>query len=278
MRPIPRMMYWKRNGRAPTAAKPLRGPRLGSKNTRSGPAYTASTTCTVTGTWSAAARVLRSISNGPSQRQAATSAYGRTASVEVFTWRLPAVERFTFFRDARSLCVIRELRKHFRPGQVLRGIGKAVIGGFVVNEYLTGKLPRLILAKQPDGNGIEGLLFQSIEQMRATLFAKPALGPLGRCVYADVGIALKADTVFTLHCQQRAPAPLAAYTTVAGTELVGFRLGRDRKSTRLNSSHVAISYAVFCLKKKEHSSPPSTVIKSATTTTLVFKPVHACGQ
>src|SRR5437870_10906376 len=28
-------------------------------------------------------------------------------------------------------------------------------------------------------------------------------------------------------------------------------LGQDRKSTRLNSSHVAISYAVFCLKKKK---------------------------
>src|SRR5690625_5594219 len=27
-------------------------------------------------------------------------------------------------------------------------------------------------------------------------------------------------------------------------------IGRDRKSTRLNSSHVAISYAVFCLTKK----------------------------
>src|SRR5690625_5455855 len=27
---------------------------------------------------------------------------------------------------------------------------------------------------------------------------------------------------------------------------------RDRKSTRLNSSHVAISYAVFCLKKKNN--------------------------
>src|SRR5690625_7960736 len=27
----------------------------------------------------------------------------------------------------------------------------------------------------------------------------------------------------------------------------------DRKSTRLNSSHVAISYAVFCLKKKKNS-------------------------
>src|SRR5437660_5862347 len=28
----------------------------------------------------------------------------------------------------------------------------------------------------------------------------------------------------------------------------------DRKSTRLNSSHVAISYAVFCLKKKKNDS------------------------
>src|SRR2546426_8903476 len=27
----------------------------------------------------------------------------------------------------------------------------------------------------------------------------------------------------------------------------------DRKSTRLNSSHLVISYAVFCLKKKRHS-------------------------
>src|SRR5438876_5998047 len=28
---------------------------------------------------------------------------------------------------------------------------------------------------------------------------------------------------------------------------------RDRKSTRLNSSHPSISYAVFCLKKKKHN-------------------------
>src|SRR5207253_6571667 len=31
-------------------------------------------------------------------------------------------------------------------------------------------------------------------------------------------------------------------------------LNRDRKSTRLNSSHVAISYAVFCLKKKKKNN------------------------
>src|SRR3712207_7660218 len=30
------------------------------------------------------------------------------------------------------------------------------------------------------------------------------------------------------------------------------RSGVDRKSTRLNSSHANISYAVFCLKKKKH--------------------------
>src|SRR5699024_11530189 len=36
----------------------------------------------------------------------------------------------------------------------------------------------------------------------------------------------------------------------------------DRKSTRLNSSHVSISYAVFCLKKKkkvQHSTKPKTL-------------------
>src|SRR2546426_9363315 len=30
---------------------------------------------------------------------------------------------------------------------------------------------------------------------------------------------------------------------------------RDRKSTRLNSSHLVISYAVFCLKKKKDKEP-----------------------
>src|SRR5690606_40611950 len=30
---------------------------------------------------------------------------------------------------------------------------------------------------------------------------------------------------------------------------------KDRKSTRLNSSHVKISYAVFCLKNKKHQRP-----------------------
>src|SRR5438067_4519316 len=42
--------------------------------------------------------------------------------------------------------------------------------------------------------------------------------------------------------------------------LLGSRMTPDRKSTRLNSSHVSISYAVFCLKKKKsHSTTPGKV-------------------
>src|SRR5256885_11875173 len=33
------------------------------------------------------------------------------------------------------------------------------------------------------------------------------------------------------------------------------KLAEDRKSTRLNSSHLVISYAVFCLKQKIHTHP-----------------------
>src|SRR5438132_3077249 len=37
----------------------------------------------------------------------------------------------------------------------------------------------------------------------------------------------------------------------AGRERIAYPRQRDRKSTRLNSSHTVISYAVFCLKKKK---------------------------
>src|SRR6267142_5370319 len=40
---------------------------------------------------------------------------------------------------------------------------------------------------------------------------------------------------------------------------------RDRKSTRLNSSHMSISYAVFCLKKKKNTKYLSFTIKKKKT-------------
>src|SRR5258708_10764456 len=48
-----------------------------------------------------------------------------------------------------------------------------------------------------------------------------------------------------------APKLLHAYSEVEPKDL--HRFGRDRKSTRLNSSHQIISYAVFCLKKKNNT-------------------------
>src|SRR5260221_7728246 len=56
---------------------------------------------------------------------------------------------------------------------------------------------------------------------------------------------------FSLICHSKGAAQRRSAALLRGP-LVG-RLGpfRDRKSTRLNSSHTVISYAVFCLKKKK---------------------------
>src|SRR5256885_9310970 len=43
---------------------------------------------------------------------------------------------------------------------------------------------------------------------------------------------------------------LASVETLVPPNIARVAAARDRKSTRLNSSHLVISYAVFCLKKK----------------------------
>src|SRR3970282_1771428 len=56
---------------------------------------------------------------------------------------------------------------------------------------------------------------------------------------------------------------------------------RDRKSTRLNSSHVEISYAVFCLKKKKQLPPLTQRRREAHATACVRRPasaVHTRGR
>src|SRR5215467_6372241 len=47
----------------------------------------------------------------------------------------------------------------------------------------------------------------------------------------------------------------------AGPEGAGRPGSQDRKSTRLNSSHLVISYAVFCLKKKKKKKYNKSLIK-----------------
>src|SRR5690625_6066752 len=56
---------------------------------------------------------------------------------------------------------------------------------------------------------------------------------------------------------------LSAAYVVGKKSHIAITLLRDRKSTRLNSSHVAISYAVFCLKKKKNKQSAHTVHTAA---------------
>src|SRR5256885_5319637 len=50
----------------------------------------------------------------------------------------------------------------------------------------------------------------------------------------------------------------------------GCRRAADRKSTRLNSSHLVISYAVFCLKKKKIYTKLCTASVRGLATQLIF--------
>src|SRR2546426_2575522 len=49
------------------------------------------------------------------------------------------------------------------------------------------------------------------------------------------------------------------YDVAVDFGLLNKRLAGDRKSTRLNSSHLVISYAVFCLKKKKKTKMNRTI-------------------
>src|SRR5258705_7947083 len=83
---------------------------------------------------------------------------------------------------------------------------------------------------------------------------------------------------FFLMIRRPPRSTLFPYTTLfrsaheAGSELPAVRAAldhidavglADRKSTRLNSSHLGISYALFCLKKKQETPDPRTRCRAA---------------
>src|SRR5690625_6871723 len=99
-----------------------------------------------------------------------------------------------------------------------------------------------------DGNAIEAsnasaaartILFRS---MPPPIFFSPGrkTGPL------------ECEAALALETGQKRPVNIIG-------DLLRQRIAEDRKSTRLNSSHVAISYAVFCLKKKKNNTLNKTI-------------------
>src|SRR5207248_6493714 len=84
-------------------------------------------------------------------------------------------------------------------------------------------------------------LFRSLLRGRTSaITARALVAATGGFVVATFAVSIKGSVLDQ--------APLSAYFWL----FAGIALGaRDRKSTRLNSSHRTISYAVFCLKKKK---------------------------
>src|SRR5690349_23875462 len=88
----------------------------------------------------------------------------------------------------------------------------------------------------------------------STLFPYTTLFRSALRVPADVRIGLAIGSFEIRVRHERRPA-VAGPDDVDQVEEPIARPIRDRKSTRLNSSHVGTAYAVFCLKKKRERSP-----------------------
>src|SRR5690625_7124027 len=78
--------------------------------------------------------------------------------------------------------------------------------------------------------------------------------PLAKAISAELSVELAEATLYADDGAAEIIKEFQNGTLSLGIDDIGVEaasdLTGDRKSTRLNSSHVAISYAVFCLKKK----------------------------
>src|SRR3712207_7556793 len=86
-------------------------------------------------------------------------------------------------------------------------------------------------------------LFRSSEAGRAAYLRRKAL-------VAEFGQSMRLDRSMA-EILQDAVEKAAVGMEVCCSSVIEYRPDSDRKSTRLNSSHANISYAVFCLKKNK---------------------------
>src|SRR5699024_11353615 len=86
-----------------------------------------------------------------------------------------------------------------------------------------------------------------------TLFRSEALAEVDVFLVADKGAATdELVAVRQANCERFIPEDHPYEFVTVPDPRRGPDAERDRKSTRLNSSHVSMSYAVFCLKKKKY--------------------------
>src|SRR5438045_7819852 len=85
-------------------------------------------------------------------------------------------------------------------------------------------------------------------------------------LFRSLAFRLVADNAARLSDPRLIARVVADVADAAGTDgMVGGQVidieSEDRKSTRLNSSHLGISYAVFCLKKKKNKTVTSSRVR-----------------
>src|SRR3989454_5759723 len=84
------------------------------------------------------------------------------------------------------------------------------------------------------------------EEVRVVQKKKPGPLPASACARRPSGLRFLLDLALNGVARHLGRGP-----ALGRLVLGGFHAVLDRKSTRLNSSHLVISYAVFCLKKKK---------------------------
>src|SRR2546426_8272727 len=150
--------------------------------------------------------------------------------------------------------------------------GATLAALYAVNPDVTGNggYDYAWIYHQEFGPRTRGLWHQSaVGQVRYDSLATCGDNPQGSVAGVGDGpvvLAAENDLIWAeALMRQAAPDPATAATLINYTRVGPDRLGRprgglppstgtlaeDRKSTRLNSSHLVISYAVFCLKKKK---------------------------
>src|SRR3712207_2890266 len=110
--------------------------------------------------------------------------------------------------------------------------------------------------KQAYGGFTYTLKFNTDGTVEARKEGVAAAEKSGFSIKTDAGPVLSFDTYSNLLHEYATPSSSAYQAKQGDFEFVIDSVGEDRKSTRLNSSHANISYAVFCLKKKKSNCEP----------------------
>src|SRR6266508_1418582 len=120
-------------------------------------------------------------------------------------------------------------------------------------QFVLDRYPPERVAALADGSGFDRSEWRALAEMGWTGISVPETG-------GGAGLSFFEEMILAEELGRGLyPGPFF------GSVVLALPLLRDRKSTRLNSSHVAISYAVFCLKKKNNTHSVHLIVQKKNT-------------